>query len=161
MWRHRFQDEFQWKSPVSSFPQHTSRTDNTLLRQEVLKNFQNPTIFLKISCDGDYVLPIVVGMYVCYDMFQWCKCLCSIIFVLLTLILCWCRKDCYWKAYRCWRWTRKWGNFFDLYHNVCGLDIYIFFVTDTYETVVILQDFPDQFQFVKNLVERLDHEVWS
>jgi len=27
--------------------------------------------------------------------------------------------------------------------------------------VVILQDCPDQFQFVKNLVGRLDHEVWS
>ncbi|GAU22676.1 hypothetical protein TSUD_234980 [Trifolium subterraneum] len=23
------------------------------------------------------------------------------------------------------------------------------------------RDFPDQFQFVKNLIERLDHEVWS
>ncbi|XP_058777735.1 bifunctional nuclease 2 isoform X2 [Vicia villosa] len=98
MWRHRFQDEFQWKSPVSSFPQHTSRTDNSLLRREVLKNFQNPTIFLKISCDGDYVLPIVVGK------------------------------------------------------------IAIEKLIDA-EVEDESGDFPDQFQFVKNLVERLDHEV--
>lgn len=63
MWRHRFQDELQLKSPKLSFPQHSSRMDNSLFRQDVLQRFQNPTIFLKISCDGDYVLPIAVGMH--------------------------------------------------------------------------------------------------
>ncbi|CAI8602553.1 unnamed protein product [Vicia faba] len=100
MWRHRFQDELQWKSPISSFPQHTSRTDSSLLRQDVLQTFQNPTIFLKISCDGDYVLPIVVGR------------------------------------------------------------VAIEKLIDT-EVEEESEDFPDQFQFVKNLVERLDHEVWN
>lgn len=60
MWRHRFQSELQRKSP---FPENSSRRDSNLFRQGFLQRFQNPTIFLKISCDGDYVLPIVVGMY--------------------------------------------------------------------------------------------------
>ncbi|RZC30246.1 Ankyrin repeat domain-containing protein, chloroplastic isoform E [Glycine soja] len=59
MWKHRFQPEFQWKSSTPSIP--LSRTDNTLLRHGFLQRFKNPTIFLRISCDGDYILPIVVG----------------------------------------------------------------------------------------------------
>ncbi|CAI8588527.1 unnamed protein product [Vicia faba] len=98
MWRHRFQDDLQWKSPISSFPQHTSRTDSSLLRQDLLQTFQNPTIFLKISCDGDYVLPIVVGKVAIEKLID-------------------------------------------------------------AEVEEESEDFPDQFQFVKNLVERLDHEV--
>ena len=27
----------------------------------ILRRFQNPTIFLKISCEGDFLLPVVVG----------------------------------------------------------------------------------------------------
>ena len=90
MWKHRFQPEFQWKSSTPSIP--LSRTDNTLLRHGFLQRFKNPTIFLRISCDGDYILPIVVGM---------CQSLVCIslnfleIVVLLTLFLCWCRADCY------------------------------------------------------------------
>ncbi|CAL5188207.1 unnamed protein product [Lathyrus oleraceus] len=98
MWRHRFQDELQLKSPKLSFPQHSSRMDNSLFRQDVLQRFQNPTIFLKISCDGDYVLPIAVGK------------------------------------------------------------IAIEKLIDA-EVEQESGDFPDQFEFVKNLVERLDHEV--
>jgi hypothetical protein len=45
-----------------SFPEKSLRKDDNLIRQGFLQRFQNPTIFLKISCDGDYVLPIVVGM---------------------------------------------------------------------------------------------------
>ncbi|XP_004512188.1 bifunctional nuclease 2 isoform X3 [Cicer arietinum] len=93
MWRHRFQPELQWKSPTSS------RTDNNhLFRQGFLQRFQNPTIFLKISCDGDYVLPIVVGK------------------------------------------------------------IAIEKLIDA-EAEQESEDCPDRFQFVNNLVERLDHEV--
>ncbi|XP_027360820.1 bifunctional nuclease 2 isoform X2 [Abrus precatorius] len=61
MWKHRF----QWKSSTPSIPlsvqNRISRTDNGLSRQGFLQRFQNPTIFLRISCDGDYILPIVVG----------------------------------------------------------------------------------------------------
>ncbi|KAH1224084.1 Bifunctional nuclease 2 [Glycine max] len=59
MWKHRFQPEFQWKSSTPSIP--LSRTDSSLLRHGFLQRFKNPTIFLRISCDGDYILPIVVG----------------------------------------------------------------------------------------------------
>ncbi|XP_014519405.1 bifunctional nuclease isoform X2 [Vigna radiata var. radiata] len=59
MWKKRFQAEFQWKSSAPSIP--LSRTDSSLLRHSFLQRFQNPTIFLRISCDGDYILPIVVG----------------------------------------------------------------------------------------------------
>lgn len=65
MLRHRSQSELQWKSPTSSVPlpslEKSSRMDTDLFRQGFLHRFQNPTIFLKISCDGEYVLPIVVG----------------------------------------------------------------------------------------------------
>lgn len=106
MWKHRFQPEFQWKSSTPSIP--LSRTDNTLLRHGFLQRFKNPTIFLRISCDGDYILPIVVGM---------CQSLVCIslnfleIVVLLTLFLCWCRADCYWETYGCGIWTWKCGIF--------------------------------------------------
>ncbi|XP_020978516.1 bifunctional nuclease 2 isoform X1 [Arachis ipaensis] len=65
MWRHRSQEELQWKSSTPSIPiavqGRNLRSDNNLMRQSFLQRFQNPTIFLKISCDGDYILPIVVG----------------------------------------------------------------------------------------------------
>ncbi|KAK2427095.1 Wound-responsive family protein [Trifolium repens] len=98
MWRHRFQPELQWKSTMFSFPDRSLRKDDNLIRQGFLQRFQNPTIFLKISCDGDYVLPIVVGK------------------------------------------------------------IAIEKLIDA-EVEQESRDFPDQFQFVKNLIERLDHEV--
>lgn len=66
MWRQRFQPELQRKSRRPSIPlsvqEKTSRSYNNLSRQGFLQRFQNPTIFLKVSCDGDYILPIVVGM---------------------------------------------------------------------------------------------------
>ncbi|MED6193808.1 hypothetical protein PIB30_022858 [Stylosanthes scabra] len=65
MWRHRSQEELQWKSSTPSIPiaiqGRNLRSDNNFVRQSFLQRFQNPTIFLKISCDGDYILPIVVG----------------------------------------------------------------------------------------------------
>ncbi|XP_062102717.1 bifunctional nuclease 2 [Humulus lupulus] len=39
------------------------RPDFNLISQGFLHRFQNPTIFLKISCDGDFLLPIVVGEF--------------------------------------------------------------------------------------------------
>ncbi|RDX95574.1 Bifunctional nuclease 2 [Mucuna pruriens] len=96
MWKHRFQPEFQRKSSTPSIP--VSRTDNTLLRHGFLQRFQNPTIFLRISCDGDYILPIVVGQ------------------IAIEKLM---------------------GSEFEQGSEDC----------------------PDQFQFVKNLVGRLDHEV--
>ncbi|KAK7367240.1 hypothetical protein VNO80_09249 [Phaseolus coccineus] len=96
MWKKRFQAEFQWKSSAPSIP--LSRTDSSLLRHGFLQRFQNPTIFLRISCDGDYILPIVVGQIAIEKL----------------------------------------------------MDAEFQRESD---------DCPDQFQFVKNLVGRLDHEV--
>ncbi|CAJ2646683.1 bifunctional nuclease 2 isoform X2 [Trifolium pratense] len=98
MWRHRFRPELQWKSTMFSFPERSLRKDDNLIRQGLLQRFQNPTIFLKISCDGDYVLPIVVGKIAVEKLID-------------------------------------------------------------AEVEQESPDFPDQFQFVKNLIERLDHEV--
>ncbi|KAG5060933.1 hypothetical protein AAZX31_01G149100 [Glycine max] len=96
MWKHRFQPEFQWKSSTPSIP--LSRTDNTLLRHGFLQRFKNPTIFLRISCDGDYILPIVVGQIAIEKLMD---------------------------------------------------------AESEHESV----ECPDQYQFVENLVGRLDHEV--
>ncbi|XP_020217171.1 bifunctional nuclease 2 [Cajanus cajan] len=92
MWKHRF----QWNSSAPSIP--FSATDDTLLRHAFLQRFQNPTIFLRISCDGDYILPIVVGQIAIEKLMD------------------------------------------AEFEQESG-------------------DCPDQFQFVKNLVGRLDHEV--
>lgn len=43
---------FHTKDPIA---------DASSLGTGFLRRFQNPTIFLKISCDGEYVLPIIVG----------------------------------------------------------------------------------------------------
>lgn len=56
MRRRGFQDDMKWKSSTKSFPY-----SNTV-GQGFLQRFQSPTIFLKISCDGDFLLPIVVGI---------------------------------------------------------------------------------------------------
>nr|XP_016488016.1 PREDICTED: bifunctional nuclease 2-like isoform X1 [Nicotiana tabacum] len=45
---------FHTKDPIA---------DASSLGTGFLRRFQNPTIFLKISCDGEYVLPIIVGEY--------------------------------------------------------------------------------------------------
>ncbi|KAI9109778.1 hypothetical protein K1719_019408 [Acacia pycnantha] len=99
---HGFRQELIWNSSLRSVPislqAKNLRTDADIIRQAFFQRFQNPTIFLKISCDGDYVLPIVVGKFA--------------IEKLLDAEV----------------------------ENENG-------------------DFPDQYQFVKNLVERLDHEV--
>ncbi|KAE9612925.1 putative UVR domain, bifunctional nuclease domain-containing protein [Lupinus albus] len=108
MWSHGFQDDLLWKSSAPSTPlsfqgknsraDNNNNNNNSLIRQGFLQRFQNPTIFLKISCDGDYILPIVVGKIAIEKLIDA-------------------------EA------ERENG------------------------------DCPDQFQFVKNLVERLDHEV--
>lgn len=66
--RHQnYQEEVTW--PVS----HQSRAfsnqvkgpkaDSGLIAHGFLRHFPSPTIFLKITCEGDFVLPIIVGDY--------------------------------------------------------------------------------------------------
>ncbi|RVX16449.1 Bifunctional nuclease 2 [Vitis vinifera] len=39
------------------------RPDVSSIGQGFLRRFQSPTIFLKVSCDGDFLLPIIVGEF--------------------------------------------------------------------------------------------------
>lgn len=59
MRRSGFQEDIKWKSSSSKiFP-----FSNNSINQGFLQRFQSSTMFLKISCDGDFLLPIVVGSY--------------------------------------------------------------------------------------------------
>lgn len=66
MHMHGFQ-ETRWHSsdhlvPFSFHPKDRI-ADASSLGTGFLRRFKNPTIFLKISCDAEYVLPIIVGEY--------------------------------------------------------------------------------------------------
>ncbi|XP_052197887.1 bifunctional nuclease 2 isoform X2 [Diospyros lotus] len=54
-----FQEEAKWQSSAQSFP----RNEVSSIGPAFLRHFQSPTIFLKISCDGDFLLPIIVGEF--------------------------------------------------------------------------------------------------
>lgn len=60
-----FQEETRWHSSAhlipSSFHPKDRIADASSLGTGFLRRFKNPTIFLKISCDAEYVLPIIVG----------------------------------------------------------------------------------------------------
>ncbi|KAM7520038.1 hypothetical protein LguiB_019000 [Lonicera macranthoides] len=63
-----FQEKVKWKPSGQKirFPvlgEHPT-ADMDSLGPDLLRTFRNPTIFLKICCDGDFVLPIVVGEFV-------------------------------------------------------------------------------------------------
>lgn len=63
-----FQDETIWQSSARKlFPfsakGRDSRGDISSIGSGFLRQFQSPTIFLKSSCDGDYLLPIIVGEF--------------------------------------------------------------------------------------------------
>ncbi|KAA3474517.1 bifunctional nuclease 2-like isoform X2 [Gossypium australe] len=56
MWRHGFQQDVKGVFPMS-------RAKITSIGQAFLSRFPSPTIFLKIPCDGEFLLPIVVGEF--------------------------------------------------------------------------------------------------
>ncbi|XP_058185191.1 bifunctional nuclease 2 isoform X2 [Rhododendron vialii] len=62
-----FQEEIKWSSSTQVFPSflqaRESRSDIGSVGPAFLRHFQSPTIFLKISCDGDFLLPILVGEF--------------------------------------------------------------------------------------------------
>ncbi|KAK1372192.1 Bifunctional nuclease [Heracleum sosnowskyi] len=64
---HGFQEEIRWqssnKSPPFSIQGRKPRADSNFIGPGFLQRFQSPTIFLKISCDEDFLLPIVVGEF--------------------------------------------------------------------------------------------------
>lgn len=57
MRRRGFQEDWKWKPSSRWFPFSANTIGLGFLRR-----FQSPTMFLKISCDGDFLLPIVVGI---------------------------------------------------------------------------------------------------
>lgn len=79
MRRQGYQEERKWPSPGQSTPFSVQlkkpRVNVDLIGESFLRRFQNPTIFLKISCDGDFLLPIIVGIYVWMKLKQICWCI--------------------------------------------------------------------------------------
>ncbi|XVF59854.1 hypothetical protein PTKIN_Ptkin07bG0308900 [Pterospermum kingtungense] len=61
MLRQGFGEDIKWGSSRRQFS--VSKAKITSIGQHFLRRFPNPTIFLKISCDGDYLLPIIVGEF--------------------------------------------------------------------------------------------------
>ena len=64
--RQGFQEEIKWQATAQLLPFSAQAkeyiVDVSSIGQAFLRRFQSPTIFLKISCDGDFLLPIIVGM---------------------------------------------------------------------------------------------------
>ncbi|KAI7745921.1 hypothetical protein M8C21_005549 [Ambrosia artemisiifolia] len=64
-----YQEVMKWQPTKNFFPLlgqgKGSRNKIPTIGPELLSQFRSPTIFLKISCDcdGDYLLPIIVGEY--------------------------------------------------------------------------------------------------
>ena len=67
-----FQEEIRWHSsgqlvyPFGLQERKEARANTGLLGHGFLRRFHSPTIFLKVSCDGDFVLPIIVGILESY-----------------------------------------------------------------------------------------------
>ncbi|XAR73723.1 hypothetical protein NMG60_11007793 [Bertholletia excelsa] len=59
--------ELKWQSSTQLVPfsvhANESKTDVSSIGLAFLRRFLSPTIFLKISCDGDFLLPIIVGEF--------------------------------------------------------------------------------------------------
>lgn len=65
---HGFREEIKWQSsdkflPFSAQGRDPRSSESNSIGPGLLQRFQSPTIFLKISCDGDFLLPIVVGEF--------------------------------------------------------------------------------------------------
>ncbi|KDP43707.1 hypothetical protein JCGZ_22334 [Jatropha curcas] len=63
MRRQGFQEDMRWQFPGKWNPFKESRPDLSFRGHEFLRRFQSPTMFLKVSCDGDFLLPIIVGEF--------------------------------------------------------------------------------------------------
>ncbi|XVE82418.1 hypothetical protein DITRI_Ditri16bG0003300 [Diplodiscus trichospermus] len=61
MLRQGFQGDIKWKSSRREPPM--SRAQITSIGRAFLSRFPSPTLFLKISCDGDFLLPVLVGEF--------------------------------------------------------------------------------------------------
>lgn len=70
-----FLEENKWQSLGQLFPLSAQtkdlRADVSSIGQGFLHHFQSPTIFLKVSCDGDFLLPVIVGTMMNFFSNQW------------------------------------------------------------------------------------------
>ncbi|WCJ32734.1 Bifunctional nuclease 1 [Euphorbia peplus] len=62
------EDETRWRLPGRWDPfravTRQSRSHSSFVGPEILRSFQSPTIFLRVSCDAEFLLPIIVGEFV-------------------------------------------------------------------------------------------------
>ncbi|XP_059454314.1 bifunctional nuclease 2-like [Corylus avellana] len=66
MWKQGFLKERKWQSWPGQLAPFSGqgkkpRVGVDLIGKDLFHHFQSPTIFLKISCDGEFLLPIIVG----------------------------------------------------------------------------------------------------
>ncbi|XP_077246734.1 wound-responsive family protein isoform X2 [Tasmannia lanceolata] len=65
--RQGFREETKWHSSGQMHPLSIQakepKVDVSSIGHAFLRRFQSPTVFLKIDCDGDLLLPIIVGEY--------------------------------------------------------------------------------------------------
>ncbi|XP_020677699.1 bifunctional nuclease 2 isoform X2 [Dendrobium catenatum] len=65
-WKQGFIEETKLHLSGKKYPfsSHRRRVDNVhSVGHDFLRRFQSPTVFLKIACDGDLLLPIIVGEF--------------------------------------------------------------------------------------------------
>jgi hypothetical protein len=67
MWRQGFLKERKWQSWPGQLAPFSGQGKKPqvgvdLIGEDLFHHFQSPTIFLKISCDGVLLLPIIVGI---------------------------------------------------------------------------------------------------
>lgn len=73
MRRHGFREDSIWQAsrhlPPFAVRASESRVGVLPIGLGFLRQFTHPTIFLKISCDGDYLLPLIVGTFAPFSTF--------------------------------------------------------------------------------------------
>lgn len=166
MQRRGFQEETKWHSSgkLRPFSVQASRRHNFFdtLGRNFVQRFQSPTIFLKISCDGDFLFPIVVGIwsYACH--MNECECnleYTSSVIKCRYLVFVF-RRICNRKSHRRPMGRREWGNCMNFVIHLVALMpscVKCILIPES----VLLQDSLDQFHFMRNLVDKLGCQVWS
>lgn len=111
MLMHGSQEETKGRSPLQLGPFSVQPNDPRSQVNSVgpgfSRHFKSPAIFLHISCDGDFVLPITVGIYSCLlQLLLKRGCACDN----TNLYSCYFRRTCCRKTYRFLSWGWQRGN---------------------------------------------------
>lgn len=66
LWKQGFVENTKWHSSGRehefSYRRKGDESNTSSIGHGILRKFHSPTIFLKIACDGDLLLPIIVGI---------------------------------------------------------------------------------------------------